>query len=302
MHDMHTTDLIPLAGFGPDRTEPVRWCVAPSGGGIERVALFRTRAIHADLYQSVTGGTFPLVQDEPGICVMVPVTGTLTVISDGFRQQAGSGEILILIRCHSAECSLSGAASVKVLHIPLAQARSAAAAVFVDPRKIATSCQVLPPERLQPSLAAMLRTLGDRSAPVTDMSFTKVLIEALGAEDADRIFPVSGCLKRVADYLRAYPEADHAPERLAQVAGVTVMTLRRNAKACLDLSLTRFAEKIRFEWVRERLRSDMENRSITALSTALGFRSCATFCRRYQRLFGETPTQTRVRAFSRPGR
>lgn len=118
---------------------------------------------------------------------------------------------------------------------------------------------------------------------------------AAAADDAVR---VSRSLTRAAAHLVANPDTPCTAEELARIAGVTLPTLQRNVKRCLGISLARFVERERLTWLRERLMSPLESRSIALLAEASGYRRPSTLARSYQRLFGETPTETRARAFA----
>ena len=124
------------------------------------------------------------------------------------------------------------------------------------------------------------------------------------AREADRVaepvFPVARSVQRAVDHLRAHPCHGLSIHDLAQVAGVTTGTLRRNFRACLGVTATQLIQQIRVEWVRSRLESATESRSISELSLAAGFGAPGMMSRAYQRRFGETPSQTRARAFRAP--
>lgn len=103
---------------------------------------------------------------------------------------------------------------------------------------------------------------------------------------------ISRSLQRAASHLKAHPDSRCSAEDLARIAGVTLPTLRRNAKLCLGVPLARFIEEVRLTWAHERLKSPMENRSITELALASGYRRSTSFARSYHRLFDETPSRT----------
>jgi len=113
---------------------------------------------------------------------------------------------------------------------------------------------------------------------------------------ADLRIPASASVRRAMDHLHQGSALDCTAEQLAGVAGVTLPVLRRNFKNCLGLTLTQFMLEARLQWARERLGSNTESRSIAELAAVIGL-SGVRFSRVYQRIFGETPTRTRMRAF-----
>jgi AraC-like DNA-binding protein len=86
-------------------------------------------------------------------------------------------------------------------------------------------------------------------------------------------------------------------EALARKAGVTGITLQRGFKACFGMTVGSYAQAVRLHAARARLRSGWESRPIARIAIGSGFQSVKTFARAYQKLFGETPTQTRSEAF-----
>lgn len=140
-----------------------------------------------------------------------------------------------------------------------------------------------------------------RSADIARALPLANLAEILDVRPADRNpFPVARSVQRAIDHVRANPHDGLSIHDLAQAAGVTAGTLRRNFRTCLGVSVTQLVQQIRLEWVRSRLESATESRSIGELSLAAGFGASGMLARAYQRRFGETPSQTRARAFAAP--
>jgi AraC-like DNA-binding protein len=83
---------------------------------------------------------------------------------------------------------------------------------------------------------------------------------------------------------------------VASFAGVTPITLRKNFRACLDLSVTAFVQRARLEWAFASLATQNESRPISELAIAAGYRSSQAFTTAFQRVFGDSPSLVRSRA------
>ena len=241
--------------------------------------------------------------------LIAPLSGAAVVVVDGGVRHIAAGAALILNRPQAVECLWSAGASGVLLRVPVGLVQRAVPAVFAEARRLAPVDHVVRLDGEGARLGAALAELRDLAAAEgapepagLDLRLGEAVVRALKGEAPDDCFPVSRSLMRAVDHLRAHPESRCSAEALAGIAGVTLPTLQRNVRTCLDMSLARFVERERLGWVRDRLRSAEECRSIARLAEAVGYRTATTLARNYQRLFGETPTQTRARAFAPRGR
>jgi AraC-like DNA-binding protein len=254
------------------------------------------------------------VQLEPNattIHVVAPLTGGVVAVSDGETHQVRVGSALLLSRRQRADCFWSADSLALVLDIPMTLLQKAIADSFPEPRRLAAVNHAFALDGRAAPLAAMLFALRDMiasgpSAVVTgaetDRQLADALVEGLKMDDGASLFAISRSLQRAADYLRAHPESRCSAGDLASIAGVTLPTLQRNVKTCLGVSLARFVEQVRLTWIYERLQSAEESRSIAHLAAAAGYQSSDSLTRGYKRLFDETPTRTRARAFAATSR
>ena len=112
----------------------------------------------------------------------------------------------------------------------------------------------------------------------------------------DQVFPGSRSISLARRRLDADPTRAWDLEDLARGAGVTPITLQRGFRECLGTTVAGYAQAIRLQQARACLSSGRDSRSVAAIAHAMGFATSASFVRAYQRLFGETPTQTRSNA------
>lgn len=119
-----------------------------------------------------------------------------------------------------------------------------------------------------------------------------------GAAGPDRgLLPATASVRRALERLCADPIGSSL-DGLALVSGVTLARLQRNVRAYSGVTLLKLLMNARLDWVRERLESHEEARSIADLARVTGHSSTAVFSHAYKRRFGEAPTLTRARAFA----
>ncbi|MEA3390686.1 MAG: AraC family transcriptional regulator [Pseudomonadota bacterium] len=249
-----------------------------------------------------------LTPNATTVHLVVPIAGSAVGVSHQEFRQLKPGAALLLTKRQRTDFLWTAESCGLVLHIPTAVLQQGVAASFPEPRRLAAVSHALALEgaasELANHLSSALRILktGEIIEQATDRLLVQALIAALRTVDENEFFPISRSLQRASEHLMAHPDSRCAPEELARIAGVTLPTLQRNVKTCLGIPLAKFVEQVRLTWVREQLMSSMESRSIAGLAEACGYSSPSTLARSYQRLFGETPTQTRARAFAATSR
>jgi AraC-like DNA-binding protein len=160
------------------------------------------------------------------------------------------------------------------------------------------------PEGFGADLDDLLRRAREATGPAGASAqdrFIDRLVAAIERQQlAPAVFLLARSVKRAMDQVReSGGQCDG--DALAAAAGVTSRTLRNSFRACLGLTLATFIQQEQLETVRRQLASARESRTIQAIAEAAGFASAIAFSRAYQRCFGETPTQTRVRAVREAG-
>lgn len=265
--------------------------------GSSRAAIGR---IEAEIRSFDRDRRFHLTSGALGVHVVLPLAGTATVVSGEDEHRLGPGRLLLLAHRSRADLTWTEGARALIVRMPRVLLQEAVAAAFADPRRVGPILSVVPVGAMAVPLEALRRRIADPvhdGDEVLDRDLADQLVATLSHGDVETLFPVSRSLKRAADHLMAHPEARVSPAALAQIAGVTLPTLRRNAKICLGMPLGRFVEQVRLTWIHQRLQNHGESRSMAQLAGAAGYHNSSTLARNYQRLFGETPTQTRARAF-----
>lgn len=124
------------------------------------------------------------------------------------------------------------------------------------------------------------------------------IVDALAAQHgADTPFPPSRAITLARAWLDRDASGHLSHHELAGRVGITGVTLQRGFKAILGTTVTRYSQAVRLHDAQARLQCMWECRSIAEIALAAGFPSSTTFTRAYQKLFEETPTQTRIRVF-----
>lgn len=236
-------------------------------------------------------------------CAVVPVTGGVTVEHPGGSHCIGPGRALLVVaNGRGTSIRLSGAVAL-VAHMPRAAIQAAGYARTRQARKLGPGAHVLDFDDSSRGIADAVTRLGEAvalGAPVTDderRAIGEVLIDDLVKsllQAPISVFPPAASVQRALDRLEHWT-CGTSREEVARAAGVTRAVLARNIKETTGLTLSQFLMVVQLEWARGRLEGRYESRSIATLAQLAGFRTGQAFARAYQRRFGETPTQTRVR-------
>jgi AraC family ethanolamine operon transcriptional activator len=100
-------------------------------------------------------------------------------------------------------------------------------------------------------------------------------------------------LKRVEDYLEAFPTTPHTVRELCRVAQTSERTLEYAFLERFGVSPKTYLQAFRLNGVRKALRvADPALESVTALATRWGFWHMGQFAKDYKRLFAELPSET----------
>lgn len=113
----------------------------------------------------------------------------------------------------------------------------------------------------------------------------------------DAAFPASRATSAArAELDRGATDSEWDLDDLARRAGVTGTTLQRGFRECIGMTVSAYARAVRLRQARGWLVDRRESRPMAAIAVAAGFTSADRFARAYQKLFGETPTETRSNA------
>lgn len=185
-----------------------------------------------------------------------------------------------------------------VISFPRALAQICASARHGDARRLAHGPLPIDLD-MAADLLRCLSSLKDRDVDGEEgATIVQSLLLAMAAQHgADAAFPRSRAVSFARTCLDGCIGEAESLDILAGKAGVTPITLQRGFKACLGMTVASYAQAVRLHGARERLMCGRESRSIAGIAHGAGFQSVTSFTRSYQKLFGETPTQTRMVTF-----
>jgi AraC-like DNA-binding protein len=307
---MHTTlSRIAIPPFGDGR-EAAAAALAGGAGAVLRLApapnstvtpiRFKIGGVQAAYRSCPTPQAVTLTPSESMVYVILPTRGSAVAVTADGTHEAEVGAALLLGREDQVDCVWRAGSAGLILHLPRAAIQAEAARFFGEPRRLASIVCVFgwtdrPVMLKGPPFPV------DRSAEEVmdhERALCASLIHALVAAGYGRsAFPIARSVMRAIAHVRTHPQGNWTVEDLAPIAGVTAATLRRNFRSCLGMTVTRVVRDARLLWVRQQLASATESRSIAELSGAAGFATPSMLARAYHLHFGETPSQTRARAF-----
>jgi len=109
-------------------------------------------------------------------------------------------------------------------------------------------------------------------------------------------------LKRVEDYLSAFPAIPHTVRELCRVAQASERTLEYAFLERFGVSPKAYLQRLRLNGVRKALRNaDSTAISVTTLASGWGFWHMGQFAKDYKRLFAELPSETLKKRHARLG-
>lgn len=261
--------------------------------------------IGADLRTFVRQKSLPVTPGMSSARIVIPLRGTVVAVCDDQFLPAGPGAALILTRRHRTDCIWSAESCGLILHVPIPLLQSCVASDIDEPRRLWEINHAFsldgPSDETGEAIAAVVAAVETQSVPSepdADKRLVAALVRSLQAAHGNDAFPVSRSLQRALNHLKAHPDSPCTTQELASIAGVTLTTLQRNVKMCFGMTLSRLVEQVRLDWVHERLGNPMENRSVGQLAVACGFATSTAFSRCYRRRYGESPIQTRTRAYA----
>lgn len=304
MHSKLETHAMPIRKVRP--APSVRRAFAssklPAASGVQ----FVLDAVQIVYQPDSSQRTIALTPSDRLVYVVVPARGTVVAMTAEGSRSAGEGEALLLARAELVSCVWEIGSAGMVMHVPRAAIQAQAARLFGAPRRLAGTVAVFDwtarPTFLsgRPFDACLAgNRLAETEAGERQHILCASLVRAMAAAGLEETaFPVAKSVVRALDHVRAHPHVAWAVEDLASVAGVTAATLRKNFRSCLGLTVTQVVRETRLQWVRRQLASPNESRSIARLAEAVGFGGAGALARAYQHRFGETPTQSRTRAFA----
>ena len=99
-------------------------------------------------------------------------------------------------------------------------------------------------------------------------------------------------VKRVLEYIHAYPQRTPSLKRLVEVANVPGRTLIHHFNQFLQTSPVRYARDLRFERAKAELERAGTSHSVGEVARLWGFSHLGRFATEYRQRFGESPSDT----------
>jgi AraC-like DNA-binding protein len=99
-------------------------------------------------------------------------------------------------------------------------------------------------------------------------------------------------VRRVEEYIEANWEQPVSVEGLAVVANASARSIFQSFRECRGYSPMNFLKQVRLRHAREMLAKPGSNAFVTDVSLACGFGHMSRFANDYQKVFGETPSET----------
>lgn len=240
--------------------------------------------------------------------MIVPVEGAVAGISGAIGVTTlANGDVLLLSQMAAIKCRFTACSVLLVIDLPGCALQAATFAQRGEPRRLGQIARTLSSATRRPALARALARLahvypgsGTQTGQMNIVGsyLVAALIKDLCEQDAVHGgFPVAASVKRAITRLAEHDAEPVLLDQIVRAAAVAHATLSRAVKDTTGISLTNFVQHARLDWARDRLGNVRESRSLTALAAVAGYRP-TVFTRNYQRRFGETPTQTRARAFA----
>lgn len=242
------------------------------------------------------GEGIALQASDAAVQLVLPLDAGLSVEAARERHALQPGQALLAARPEQFVCRSAEGGAMLVFQAPRTAIQAEASCVLSTPRRLALATIVF----AWPILPAALRggSAAQGAIAAQERQVLRAMVRAMvEAGVDDTAFPIARSVLCAMAPIRTDPRRAWTVEDLAPAAGVTAATLRRNFRNCLGMSVGQVVREARLVWVRERLRSLEETRSIAQLAMAAGFTAPRLLTRSYQHHFGETPSETRAWAF-----
>lgn len=253
------------------------------------------------------GDALRLDPDAEMVHIVIAVAGSIAI--DGVREagRLGMGQALMLVQPTGAVLSACQASSLLLIDVPRCALQASCFKRWGEPRRVGRVNIALPCAEVEGRLGDAVLSLtaihifrfrgGWQARDVVGEAIVEALVDELRERDrSDYVFPVAASIQRAFERMAEVGAEPVTDEDVVRAAGVTRLTLRRTVREITGVPLGKLLTAARLDWARARLQSNQESRSLGALAGVLGYKP-VVFGRAYQRRFGETPTQTRTRAF-----
>jgi AraC family transcriptional regulator len=244
----------------------------------------------------------PFEERHDGVCIAAVIGGTFRYRSSLGSAVLAPGALLLGNDCHCFECSHEHGVGDRCLSFRLApEFLEKVVGSVPGVRRAAFSVPRLPPhDRLLPFIAAAEAARGDNDAGAFEELALRIAAAVSGALNESKTrAPAPGVRdeRRISAALRHIEERVDEPlsiAKLAQVAAMSPYHFLRTFRTLVGMTPHQFILHTRMKRAAISLRRTHEN--ISAIAFAAGFGDLSTFNRRFQRIFGLSPSAFRAQS------
>lgn len=232
--------------------------------------------------------------------------GEADLISDGDRTHIGETHAALVARTSVTLAAGTHGADVVIVRLPRSTLQAEASRQLHGAHRVASGLHALTLAANETRLADLIAAASSAKPPIEDeffsQRFMRTLVETLSAAlGAETAFPASRSVNAAIKLIESQCDRAWDLSTLAAATHVTVETLRKGFKACLDQSVSAFLMETRLQRARTSLGSGRDSRTIVEVARSVGFKTSGSLSRAYARRFGETPSQTRSLAVKSNG-
>jgi AraC family transcriptional regulator len=244
----------------------------------------------------------PFEERHDGVCIAAVIGGTFRYRSSLGSAVLAPGALLLGNDCHCFECSHEHGVGDRCLSFRLApEFLEKVIGSVPGVRRAAFSVPRLPPhDRLLPFIAAAEAARGDDDAGAFEelaLRIAAAVSDALNESKTRTPAPGVRDERRISAALRHIEERVDEPlsiAKLAQVAAMSPYHFLRTFRTLVGMTPHQFILHTRMKRAAISLRRTHEN--ISAIAFAAGFGDLSTFNRRFQRIFGLSPSAFRAQS------
>ncbi|WP_447725933.1 helix-turn-helix transcriptional regulator [Sphingomonas koreensis] len=263
---------------------PALRCVADSG--CRQAVPLRDAGMAVTRVDLGTGEPFELPASAARVGIAILIGGGASFEIEGAAMHVAAGQVILNAHHGAVRGVWPAGGGVILAALPRNAIQARASASHGGARRLARAAFVFGADD---GLAAL-----DAGHAREDAAIHAVVAALAAHYGIDDACPASRSISLARLRLDADPARAWDLEDLARGVGITRITLQRGFRDCIGATVAGYAQALRLAEARARLASGRETRPVNAIAHAAGFASATAFARAYQRIFGETPTQTRA--------
>jgi AraC-like DNA-binding protein len=267
---------------------------------VSRNRRFAGSEMRFEIRRPADGSSQRIFIAESRVLLVVAIANPVGVTAGGFAAEIAPDHLAILAKPGAVDLDGPQGAACVVFDIDRSAIQIAATRLLQRPVRLAARNCVLDAPISGTSLGRMVFDSYRKAALFENTNdFRMRLAEQVAARL--RVDPFAGVSLRPA--LTVTRAIDHVAQHvgtridaatLAAATGVTARTLRTAFLTIMGVPVAAYVRDAQLRHARDRLNKAQDSRRIADIAHAAGFASAAAFTRAYQRLFNESPTETRI--------